>query len=99
MAIWSDLYELNDQAYNLRQSVDKVPPIELDERYYGNINQMMEHFKDGIPSLIRCTELKITDDISFGEDVICEGKVSLFSDHPVYIKSKILTGEIVLINR
>jgi len=56
---------------------------------------MMEHFKDGVPSLIRCKELKITGDISFGEDVICEGKVSLYADHPVYIKSKILTGEIV----
>ena len=96
LAIWSDLYELNDQYHIvLRQGIEKVPPIELDERYYGNINQMMELFKDGIPSLIRCKELKITGDISFGEDVICEGKVSLYADHPVYIKSKILTGEIV----
>ncbi|HNU97962.1 MAG TPA: UTP--glucose-1-phosphate uridylyltransferase [Candidatus Syntrophosphaera thermopropionivorans] len=96
LAIWSDLYELNDQYHIvLKQGIEQVPTIELDERYYGNINQMMEHFKDGVPSLIRCKELKITGDISFGEDVICEGKVSLYADHPVYIKSKILTGEIV----
>jgi UTP--glucose-1-phosphate uridylyltransferase len=95
LAIWSDLYELNDQyQVVLRRGIEKIPSIELDERYYGKIEQLLERFHDGVPSLTSCTGLKITGDISFGEDVICEGKVHLFTDHPIHLKSKLLSGDI-----
>jgi hypothetical protein len=42
--------------------------IELDERYYGDVQKLQQHFK-GIPSLSGCKELKITGDITFGDDV------------------------------
>ena len=95
LAIWSDLYELNDQyQVVLRRGIETIPPIDLDERYYGRIDQLLERFKEGIPSLVGCSGLKITGDISFGEDVICEGKVNLLSERPVHLKSKLLTGDI-----
>ncbi|MCB5223581.1 MAG: UTP--glucose-1-phosphate uridylyltransferase [Candidatus Cloacimonadaceae bacterium] len=96
LAIWSDLYELNDQyQVVLRRGVENIPPIELDQRYYGNIDQLLERFKEGVPSLTGCKSLKVTGDISFGEDVICEGDVSLVAQTPVFVKSKLLSGEIV----
>jgi len=95
LAIWSDLFDLNDQyQVVMRRGVTSIPPIELDQRYYGNIDQLLMRFKEGVPSLIDCKSLKITGDISFGEDVICEGDVSLIAQTPVFVKSKLLTGEI-----
>ncbi|MBW6513370.1 MAG: UTP--glucose-1-phosphate uridylyltransferase [Candidatus Syntrophosphaera sp.] len=96
LAIWSDLYELNDQyQVVMRRGVESIPAIELDERHYGSIDQLLSRFKEGVPSLTGCTSLKVTGDISFGEDVICEGRVSLSTDHPVHLKSRLLTGDIV----
>lgn len=95
LAIWSDLYELNDQyQVVMRRGVESIPPIELDERYYGRIDQLLERFRDGVPSLLNCSSLKISGDISFGEDVICEGKVNLTAENPVHVKSKLLSGDI-----
>lgn len=95
LAIWSDLYELNDQyQVVMRRGVESIPPIEMDERYYGMIDQLLERFRDGVPSLLNCSSLKISGDISFGEDVICEGKVNLTAENPVHVKSKLLSGDI-----
>jgi UTP--glucose-1-phosphate uridylyltransferase len=95
LALWSDLYDLNDQyQVVLRRGVQSIPTIELDKRYYGNFEELQARFKEGVPSLMNCTSLKISGDVSFGEDVICEGAVSLIAEHPVHVKSKLLTGEI-----
>ncbi len=95
LAIWSDLYELNDQyQVVLRRGIDSIPPIDLDQRYYGGIDQMLQHFREGIPSLVGCSGLKISGDISFGEDVICEGRVHLATERPIHLKSRLLTGDI-----
>ncbi len=95
LAIWSDLYELNDQyQVVLRRGIETIPPIDLDERFYGRIDQLLERFRIGIPSLVGCSGFKVTGDISFGEDVICEGTVDLVADSPVHVKSKLLRGSI-----
>lgn len=96
LAIWSDLYELNDQyQVVLRRGINSIPTIDLDERYYGKIDDMLARFKEGVPSLVGCSSLKIEGDISFGEDVICEGNVSLSTPRPIHLKSRLLTGDIV----
>jgi UTP--glucose-1-phosphate uridylyltransferase len=96
LAIWSDAYELNDQyQVVLRRGLASAPVIELDEQYYGKINQMLERFKSGIPSLQDCRQLRLTGDISFGEDVICEGKVSITTNKPTFLRSRLLTGDVV----
>ncbi len=97
LCIWSDAYELNDQyQIVLKRGLDKAPLIELDERYYGKISDLQERFKAGAPSLVACKELKITGDISFAEDVICEGKVKLVTGRPISLGNRLLTGEMKL---
>jgi len=97
LAIWSDAYELNDQyQIVLRRGLSAPPLIELDETHYGQIDQMLSRFKDGVPSLMGCKSFRLKGDISFGEDVICEGRVSIESAQPIHLKSRLLTGEIRL---
>lgn len=97
LAIWSDAYELNDQyQIVLRRGLSAPPVIELDEDNYGKIDQMLAKFKDGVPSLMGCKYFRLKGDISFGEDVICEGRVTIEASQPIHLKSRLLTGEIRL---
>lgn len=97
LAIWSDAFELNDQyQIVLRRGLSVPPVIELEDANYGRIDQMLAKFKDGVPSLMDCKYFKLKGDISFGEDVICEGKVSIEASQPLHLKSRLLTGEIRL---
>ncbi|MDP2173779.1 MAG: UTP--glucose-1-phosphate uridylyltransferase [Candidatus Cloacimonadaceae bacterium] len=95
LAIWSDVYELNDQyQIQLRRGLSSPPSIDLDENFYGSIDQLLERFKDGVPSLIDCKSLKLEGDISFGDDVICEGRVSIIAGEKIHLKSRLLAGDI-----
>ncbi|HNQ43756.1 MAG TPA: UTP--glucose-1-phosphate uridylyltransferase, partial [Candidatus Cloacimonadota bacterium] len=94
LAIWSDAYELNEQyQIQLRRGLDKAPHIELDDRYYGEIDKLQQRFK-GVPSLSGCKELKIEGDVSFGDDVVCDGRVHLRAENPVTIHNRLLSGEL-----
>ncbi|MCB5255026.1 MAG: UTP--glucose-1-phosphate uridylyltransferase [Candidatus Cloacimonetes bacterium] len=94
LSIWSDAYELNDQyQIRLKQSMPKPPYIELDPRYYGNIEQMQKRFESP-PSLSGCKELKIEGDVSFGADVICDGRVNIKAVSPVKISNRLITGDL-----
>jgi len=97
VAIWSDIYELNDQyQIVLKRGIQAPPEIELDPRFYNNIADLVARFKQGVPSLVGCKSLKLMGDISFGEDVICEGRVSITASQPVHLKSKLMAGEVKL---
>ncbi len=97
LAIWSDVYDLNEQyQVVLRRGLSSAPSISLDERYYSKIDQLLERFKEGVPSLVGCQSFKVTGDISFGNDVICEGHASISSASPVHVKSKLITGDVVI---
>lgn len=93
LAIWSDLYELNEQyQIQLKRGIPKIPYIELDQAYYGDINKMRKRFQE-VPSLVGCKELIIEGDVSFGADVICDGRVHLKAKNPVKIINCLITGE------
>lgn len=97
LAIWSDVYELNDQyQLVLRRGISAPPEIKLDGRYYGDIDQMLARFKYGVPSLTGCRYFELEGDVSFGEDVICEGRVIISTQQPIFLKSRLLAGEIKL---
>ena len=97
LGVWSDAYELNDRyQLVLKRGVEQAPLIHLDELYYGNIDQLLKRFDQGVPSLAGCQSLTLKGDISFGEDVVCEGKVSIESENPVLLKERRLMGEIKL---
>jgi len=95
LALWSDAYDLNDMyQVVLKRGLEKPPVIELDEIYYGKIDDMQKRFSKGIPCLSGCKELKIYGDVSFGEGVICEGKTTLKASNPVFVQNCLLTGEV-----
>jgi len=97
LAIWSDLYELNDQyQIVLKRGVNAVPKLELDDRFYGKIEQMRARFSKGVPSLVACSELKLEGDISFEDEVICEGRVQVIAAGPSVIKKGVISGQINL---
>jgi UTP--glucose-1-phosphate uridylyltransferase len=96
LAIWSDAYDLNDQYRIILKRNRKEPPfIALDEKFYGNIEQLTERFR-GVPSLQNCESLTVVGDITFGDDVICRGKVVFESDKPVTVKDRFCEGQINL---
>ena len=97
LAIWSDAYDLNDQyQITLKRGLEKAPSITLDEAHYGTIDKLEAHFPKGAPSLSGCKQLCISGDVTFEEDVICEGKVILEAVKPVTIKNRLLTGHMKL---
>jgi UTP--glucose-1-phosphate uridylyltransferase len=94
LAIWSDLYELNDQyQLQLRRGITRVPFIDLDPAFYASIDQMQKRFED-VPSLAGCKELKIEGDVSFGADVICDGRLHIKATTAVKISNRLITGEL-----
>lgn len=96
LGIWSDAYVLNESyQITLARGKQEPPAINLDDRFYGKIDQLLEHFK-GVPSLIKCTSLKLNGDVTFGEDVICEGDVQITSDSPAFIQNRVCNGLIKL---
>jgi UTP--glucose-1-phosphate uridylyltransferase len=97
LAIWSDLYELNDRyQIVLKRGLDKAPYIDLDDKYYSRVDDLKQRFPNGAPSLTGCKELRIRGDVTFLDDVICEGRVSISTDTSVTIKNKLLTGDMAL---
>ncbi|MCB5271132.1 MAG: UTP--glucose-1-phosphate uridylyltransferase [Candidatus Cloacimonetes bacterium] len=95
LSVWSDAYELNDQyQIRLKHGMSKPPYIELDPKYYGNIEQMQKRF-EAPPSLSGCKELKIEGDVSFGTDVVCDGRVNIKALNPVKISNRLITGDLI----
>ena len=87
LAVRSDLFidsvsgtlQLNPKRaeYNLQDTVE----IELDSRYYKHIDQFEKRFKFGVPSLVRCSSLTVSGDVTFGRDVAIVGRVSINNPH------------------
>jgi len=96
LALWSDAYELNEQyQIVLCRSRTKPPKIELDERFYGTIEQMQKRFLE-VPSLRHCESLTVSGDITFGRDVICSGNVYLAADGKATVQDRVCEGLISL---
>jgi UDP-N-acetylglucosamine pyrophosphorylase len=96
VAIWSDAYELNDQyKIILKRSRKEPPAVNLDDRFYNNIEQLTERFR-GVPSLYNCNSLTVIGDVTFGEDVICRGDVTIRAENPATIKDRVCEDSIEL---
>ncbi len=81
LGIWSDAFILTDDyKLILNKSLNQPPAIKLNENYYKTIDQLQEHFKDGIPSLKECDSLKIEGDVYFGKNVKIVGDVKINGD-------------------
>ena len=81
LALWSDCYVLtedNSITQNPERKIDNMV-IDLDERYYKNIDQLKERFPHGAPSLMDCKSFKIVGDVYFGKDIAVNGTVTIFN--------------------
>ncbi|MDR0305768.1 MAG: UTP--glucose-1-phosphate uridylyltransferase [Chitinispirillales bacterium] len=76
LLLWSDYYELCANYHitiNPRRKAPQVN-ISLDQRFYGNLDQLKERFPWGAPGLAECESLKITGDVRFGKDISITGQ-------------------------
>lgn len=96
--IYSDLYDLNEN-YVIENNLEKSTFIDLDPLFFKTIDQINEHFPEGIPSLVDCSSLKVCGDIVFNKNIKLFGDVTIknISKKQVKIDKNIrLSGEIVI---
>lgn len=75
----SDVYELNDQ-YELVQTVEPLPLVDLDMRYYQLLDELEARFPHGAPSLKQCSHLEVVGDVHFGKNVVVKGDAKVIND-------------------
>lgn len=81
LAILSDAYELtSENKLKLVNEYGKVPHIELNEKFYKDINDFEKRFSGGIPSLKKCKSLIVSGDVYFGSNVEIIGDVKITKD-------------------
>ncbi|MEJ2728809.1 MAG: UTP--glucose-1-phosphate uridylyltransferase [Deltaproteobacteria bacterium] len=105
LALRSDCYVLGEKN-NLRIAPQRLSAgraatikVRLDPNFYGKINLLEEHFKEGLPSLVNCESLSIQGDVYFEGGVTIKDRVSLKNSHssPAVIKKgTVLEGDITL---
>ncbi|MFC1898601.1 UTP--glucose-1-phosphate uridylyltransferase [Candidatus Cloacimonadota bacterium] len=93
LGIWSDAYKLTDDYRLVLDNREKPPKISLNDRYYKFIDQLQDHFKDGIPSLVECESLTVNSNTYFGKDVKISGDVKI--DFDGKLEHKTLQDEVV----
>jgi UTP--glucose-1-phosphate uridylyltransferase len=95
LSIWSDAYCLTDDwRIELHSDLSVPPSVTLDERYFKNIDQLLDRCSKGIPSLLRCNSLNLIGDIRFGQGVEFEGSTTVQADIPVVLENEVLIGEV-----
>lgn len=82
LLLQSDVFRLDDD-YSLEATVDPLPLIDLDDRYYKLIDDLTERFPHGAPSLRQCVRLRVLGDVRFGEDVTLVGEVDVCNEEEV----------------
>ncbi|GAB7003382.1 UTP--glucose-1-phosphate uridylyltransferase [Nocardioides sp. AN3] len=78
LVLRSDVYDLAD-GFVLDRTVEEVPFIDLDDKYYKVVAEFERRFPDGMPSLRKATSLKVGGDWTFGKGVQVIGAVELES--------------------
>ena len=79
LALRSDAYQITeDWRMVLAPECNGVPPVvSLDADHYKLMDQFDAKTKDGIPSLARCRELKVTGPVAFSAKNVFVGKVAI----------------------
>lgn len=79
LALRSDAYRVTeDWRFVLSPESKGLPPmIELDPEHYRLMDQLDAKLEDGVPSLGRCRELKVTGPVGFSAKNVFVGKVAI----------------------
>lgn len=79
LGLWSDVFEVTDDARVVATHPDRQRALEidLDPRFYRNVQDLEARFPDGAPSLAECRRLQVRGDHRFGGGVRVRGDVQL----------------------
>ncbi len=101
LAVRSDCYILDHESKIIPNPARTRQPlrISLDENFYKLVDDFEARFPFGAPSLVECSEFKVSGDVVFGKGIKCKSKVKIvntsgtrkeIADH------SLLEGEIIL---
>lgn len=82
LAVWSDAFRLTEDYRLIARDPERYADclIDLDKRFYGDVESLAARFPDGPPSLVKCRKLSISGDYSFGGDVVIKGELELHNE-------------------
>ncbi|RSX53819.1 UTP--glucose-1-phosphate uridylyltransferase [Bifidobacterium goeldii] len=81
----SDRFHLTD-SYEMEDGNYIFPNVDLDQRYYKNIEDFNERFPYGVPSLAAANSVTIKGDWTFGRDVVMFADATLEDrEEPSYV--------------
>jgi UTP--glucose-1-phosphate uridylyltransferase len=93
-----DLLVLRSDAYTISPdnavwpTVERLPYVELDPRYYKLLDAFEARFPAGPPSLREAERLVVHGDVTFGAGVVVRGVVELEADGPERIADGTILG-------
>lgn len=93
LLLWSDIYELDSEFVLTKKQDSQDTYLELDNDYYGNITQLRQSCKKGVPSLFNCKSLKIKGAVKFGKNLVFKGKVNIASFKEIILEDIEISGE------
>jgi UTP--glucose-1-phosphate uridylyltransferase len=76
LVLRSDAYAVSDH-FAVRPTVERLPYVELDPRYYKLLDEFEARFPSGPPSLREAERLVVHGDVTFGAGVVVRGAVEL----------------------
>jgi UTP--glucose-1-phosphate uridylyltransferase len=82
LVLWSDAYEVSSD-HRLVPSADsgnRNPVVDLDPTHFGMIDDLMQRFSEGAPSLAKCDRWRVRGDHHFGSGVVVEGNVEMINE-------------------
>lgn len=88
----SDRFHLTD-SYEMEDGDYHFPNVELDKRYYKNIQDFEERFPYGVPSIAAAASFRVEGDWTFGRNVSLFGDARLTdSGRPSYVPNGEFVG-------
>jgi len=93
LLLWSDGYECNADSVLVHKEGASEPILNLDNAFYGSINQLQEACEAGVPSLFECETLSIKGKVRFGKNVRFKGCVDLESGGDVLLENITIGGK------
>ena len=94
LLLWSDSYELNSDFVLAKKEGARETILDLDNEYFGKIDQLKEICAAGIPSLFQCDYLKIDGCVKFGRSLVFKGRVCIKAKNEMLLEDiEISSGE------
>ncbi|NJM05030.1 UTP--glucose-1-phosphate uridylyltransferase [Candidatus Gracilibacteria bacterium] len=81
LVLWSDVYELTEDWRMAVSPLRTLGPIavDLDPTYFKLIDDLQARVPEGVPSLLRCSQLKVRGDVRFERDVTISGDAEIIN--------------------